>query len=73
MFVLEKPVEKRFSSFDETSLKIFSYWWDRPSMYDFVNIFTEHAKELPNGQKIEVKARAGSLADWIAENKRKFA
>ena len=42
-------------------------------MYDFVNIFTEHAKGLPDGQKIDVESKAGSLASWIAENKRKFA
>jgi len=51
------------------SLTLFrSHWRDSPSMYDFVNIFTEHAKGLPNGQKIEVESRAGSLASWIAEN-----
>jgi hypothetical protein len=56
------------------SLTVFrSHWRDSPSMYDFVNIFTEHAKGLPNGQKIEVESRAGSLASWIAENKKKFA
>jgi hypothetical protein len=56
------------------SLKVFrSYWRDKPSMYDFLNIFTEHAQALPNGQKIEVESRAGSLASWIADNKRKFA
>jgi hypothetical protein len=42
-------------------------------MYDFVNIFTEYAKGLPNGQKIEAESRAGSLATWIADNKKKFA
>jgi hypothetical protein len=42
-------------------------------MYDFLNVFTEYAKGLPNGQKIEVESRAGSLASWIAENKRRFA
>jgi hypothetical protein len=42
-------------------------------MYDFVNIFTEHAKGLLDGQKIDVESKAGSLASWIAENKRKFA
>jgi hypothetical protein len=56
------------------TLRVFrSYWRDKPSMYDFVNIFTEHAKGLPNGQKIEAESRAGSLAAWVAENKRKFA
>jgi hypothetical protein len=49
-----------------------SRWRDEASMYDFVNIFTEHAKGLPNGQKIDVESKAGSLASWIAENKRRF-
>jgi hypothetical protein len=56
------------------ALRVFqSHWRDEASMYDFVNIFTEYAKALPNGQKIDVESRAGSLASWIAENKRKFA
>ncbi len=46
---------------------------DDASMYDFVNVFTEHAKGLPDGQKIDVETKAGALASWIAENKRKFA
>jgi hypothetical protein len=46
---------------------------DNASMYDFVNIFTEHAKHLPDRQKIDVETKAGSLASWIVENKRKFA
>jgi hypothetical protein len=55
------------------ALRVFqSHWRDEASMYDFVNIFTEHAKGLPNGQKLNVESKAGSLASWIAENKRKF-
>ena len=46
---------------------------DDASMYDFVNIFTEHAKGLPDGQKIDVESKAGSLASWIADNKRMFS
>ena len=46
---------------------------DNASMYDFVNLFTEDAKGLPDGRKIDVETKAGSLASWIAENKRKFA
>jgi hypothetical protein len=55
------------------ALSVFSSRWrDEASMYDFVNVFTEHAKLLPNGQKIDVESKAGALASWIAENKRKF-
>jgi hypothetical protein len=31
----------------------------KASMYDFVNIFTEYAKGLPDGQKIDVETKAG--------------
>jgi hypothetical protein len=56
------------------ALRVFqSHWRDQPSMYDFVNIFTEHANGLPHGQRIDVQAKAGSLATWIAENKRRFS
>jgi hypothetical protein len=56
------------------ALSVFSSnWRDGASMYDFVNIFTEYAKALPNGQKIEVETKAGALASWISQNKRKFA
>jgi hypothetical protein len=56
------------------ALSVFnSYWRAGASMYDFVNVFTEHAKDLPNAQKIEVETNAGDLASWISENKRKFA
>jgi hypothetical protein len=49
-----------------------SHWRDGASMYDFVNIFTEHAKSLPLKDKVETETRAGDLATWIAANRRKF-
>jgi hypothetical protein len=56
------------------ALSVFrSRWRDGASMYDFINIFTEHAKTLSNGKKIEAESRAGELAGWIAQNKRKFS
>jgi len=56
------------------ALSVFqSRWRDGASMYDFINVFTEHAKTLSNGKKIEAESRAGELAGWIAQNKRKFA
>jgi hypothetical protein len=58
----------------QEALRVFqSHWRDQASMYDFVNVFTEHAKGLPYGQRVEVQTRAGSLATWIAENKRRFS
>jgi len=41
-------------------------------MFDFINVFTEKAKELSPAEKIETEEKAGVLADWIANNKRKF-
>ena len=56
------------------ALSVFrSRWRDGASMYDFINIFTEHAKTLSNGEKIEAESRAGDLAFWIYQNKRKFS
>jgi len=55
------------------SQKVFtSGYRDNASMFDFINIFTEHAKELNPGKKIESEEKAGILANWIAKNKRKF-
>jgi 23S rRNA U2552 (ribose-2'-O)-methylase RlmE/FtsJ len=57
----------------EHSKRVFnSHWRDNASMFDFINIFTEYAKELSPAQKIESQEKAGILADWIAKNKRKF-
>jgi len=55
------------------SRKVFtSIYRNNASMFDFINIFTEHVKELTPGKKIESEEKAGILADWIAKNKRKF-
>lgn len=42
------------------------------TMFDFVNIFTEKAKELDVSQRVQAEERAGSLADRVAKSKRKF-
>jgi hypothetical protein len=42
------------------------------SMFDFVNVYTEHAKSLTPSKKIEAESRAGNLATWIKTHKRKF-
>ena len=55
------------------SLAVFnSHFRDNASMWDFVNIFTEYAKELPIAERMETENRAGQLAEWISMNKRKF-
>jgi len=57
----------------ENSKRVFtSKWRDSATMFDFINIFTEYAKELSPAQKIESQEKAGILADWIAKNKKKF-
>lgn len=57
----------------ELSRQVFeSHWRDNASMFDFINIFTEHAKEFHPAKKIETEEKAGILANWIAKNKRKF-
>jgi hypothetical protein len=42
-------------------------------MWDFINLFTEYAKELNMNDRLIVEERAGEFANWIASNKRKFA
>lgn len=56
------------------SLAVFnSHFRDNASMWDFINIFTEYAKELPLPQRLETEKRAGQMADWIAKNKKKLS
>ena len=57
----------------EYSKKVFnSPYRDNASMFDFINIFTEYAKELNPIEKIAVEEKTGVLAAWIAKNKKKF-
>ena len=41
-------------------------------MFDFLNVFTEYAKNCPPAQKLDIEEKAGTLAKYIAENARKF-
>ncbi|MFX0194680.1 MAG: DUF932 domain-containing protein [Candidatus Hodarchaeota archaeon] len=45
---------------------------DNQSMFDFVNVFTEFAKTQPPRKRLETEEKAGNLANWLMENKRKF-
>lgn len=45
---------------------------DNASMFDLINVFTEHAKEKEIGERVEIQKRAGMLAEWVINNKRKF-
>ena len=57
----------------DLSGKVFrTSWRDNATMFDFINVFTEKAKDLSPAKKIETEEKAGILADWIAKNKRKF-
>jgi hypothetical protein len=59
---------------DSEALAVFrSYFRENASMWDFINLFTAHAKTLPLADKLRTEERAGNLADWIAKNRRKFA
>lgn len=50
-----------------------SRYRDSATMWDFINIFTAHAKTLPLAQRLRTEERAGAVADWIAKNHRKFS
>jgi len=45
---------------------------ENATMFNFINIFTEYAKDQPIHQRLEIEEWAGLLADRIVKNKRKF-
>jgi len=45
---------------------------DNASMFDLINVFTEHAKEKSPSEKVEIQRKSGQLADWVIKNKIKF-
>ena len=49
-----------------------SSYRDNPTMFDFVNVFTEHAKVLSINSKLEVEEKTGARASYIHRNARKF-
>jgi hypothetical protein len=49
-----------------------SIWRDNASMFDLINVFTEHAKEKPPAERIGIQKRSGKLAEWIIKNKKRF-
>ena len=57
----------------EHSRKVFlSFCRDSATIFDLINVFTEQAKALPPSQKLAVEGRAGALAKYISENKKKL-
>ena len=58
----------------EHSLQVFnSHWRDNASMFDFINVLTEYAKELPIMTRLQVEERVGEFADYVLKNKAKLA
>lgn len=49
-----------------------SAWRDDASMYDFINIFTAQAKQFDHARRMQTEEKAGELADWIVNNKKRF-
>lgn len=45
---------------------------DNASMFDLINVFTEHAKDKSYSEKVEIQRRTGLLADWVIRNKNKL-
>lgn len=42
------------------------------SLFDFLNIFTEHANSCPPAERLEIQHKTGILAKYLVENARKF-
>jgi hypothetical protein len=42
------------------------------SLFDFINVFTEHANSKRPAERLEIQEKAGALADYLAANSRKF-
>ena len=42
------------------------------TVFDFINVFTEYAKERPPAIKLEIEEKAGTLAKYISKNAKKF-
>jgi hypothetical protein len=45
---------------------------DGATLFDFVNVFTEHAKKQTPSRKLDIEEKAGALAKFIANNAKKF-
>ncbi len=57
----------------ELSKAVFnSKYRDNASMFDLINVFTEHAKEKQPAERLEIQKRSGQLAEWVVNNKKKF-
>lgn len=57
---------------DMSKVVFCSPYRDNASMFDLINVFTEHAKEKPPTERLEIQKRAGQLAEWVVNNKKQF-
>lgn len=57
---------------ENSNLVFKSHWRDSATIFDFLNVFTEHAKSCSPALKLEIEEKAGSLAKYISDNSRKF-
>ncbi len=59
----------------ELSSRVFnSQMRNNATIFDFLNIFTEHAKQCTSfSQKLQIEERTGALAKYIADNAKKFS
>lgn len=48
------------------------FFRNNATVFDFINVFTEHAKTLQPSKKLDVEEKAGALAKYIASNAKKF-
>lgn len=71
----DTEIIKRIPGFygGEDSSQIFnSTWRNNATMFDFLNVFTEHAKSESIKDKLEIEEKTGALADYIHKNAKKF-
>lgn len=57
----------------EHSGKVFNTWLrESATVFDFINVFTEHAKEQRPAVRLEIEEKAGTLAQYISKTAKKF-
>jgi hypothetical protein len=57
----------------EHSNRVFkSGFRDGATLFDLINVFTEHAKTQPPSRKLEIEEKAGALAKYLANNSKKL-
>jgi hypothetical protein len=45
---------------------------DSATVFDLVNVFTEYAKATLPSQRLDIEEKAGRLAKYISDNKKKL-